>query len=248
MTTPSNQAGTQVPDSMVRAPRNPAATALGADLDHPRSVADGSRLLRQVGTAADALRAAADFIESAGLRSGLFIVAGDTEVRIHVSRPYENATARHAIVTRIAGLIGGTIRQDDQRDYASATLRADGAIGGLRTIVETPVLVRRARTLTGVGKPLAEPPGGQITAVPGKLPAGWRWVTELDARPKRAAPWKPRGTAATTVPAAEAPQLAARDCPPLTNAALQAAAQLTTAARPARPGSMAHRAPRQPPR
>jgi hypothetical protein len=222
MTTPSSQPGT-------RAPENPLSTS-----GQPR-------------TSAEVLRAAAGFIESAGLHSGLSVIASDREIRIHVGHPYDNAAARHAVVTRLAGLIGGTIRQDDNRDYPAADLRADGTISGLHAVVETYALVRRARAVTGPGKPLAERPGGQITAVPGRLPEGWRWVTELDARPKRQAPWKPRRTAAPATPEGEAARLAARDCPPLTSAALQAAARQATAAHPARPGSTAHRVPRQPP-
>jgi hypothetical protein len=221
MTTPSSQPG-------IRAPEKPLCTS------------------GQPGTSAEALRAAAGFIESAGLRGGLSVMASDREIRIHVGHPYHDAVARRAVVIRLAGLIGGTVRQDDTRDYPAADLRADGAIGGLRAVVETYVLVRRARAVTGVGKPLAEQPGGQITAVPGRLPEGWRWVTELDARPKRQAPWKPRRTAAPAMPEGKAARLAARDCPPLTSAALQAATRQATAAQPARPASTAHRVPRQP--
>ena len=37
--------------------------------------------------------------------------------------------------------------------------------------------------------PLAIAPGGGVTAVPGgQLPAGWRWVTDLDDEPAAAAP------------------------------------------------------------
>ena len=86
----------------------------------------------------------------------------------------------------------------------AADLRADGAIGGLRAVVSTGVDVRRTRPRTGNGRPLAEAPGGQITAVPGKLPDGWRWVTELDPEPRRASPRKQRN-AAPALPAAEAP-------------------------------------------
>ncbi len=69
---------------------------------------------------------------------------------------------------------------------------------------------------------------GQVTTVRGRLPGGWRWVTELDPAPAHA-------SAATGAPA-----LAARDCPPLTSEALQAAAQEKSAAgRPARNGTQA---------
>lgn len=177
----------------------------------------------QLGASAEVLRAAADFIESAGLRSGLYVMAGDGEVRIQVWQHFGDAAARHATLTKLAGLIGGTIRQDDSRDHALADLRADGAISGLRAVVETSVLVRRAGALKGPGKPLAESPGGQITAVPGKPPEGWRWVTELDAKPRYTRPWQPRRSAGRDMPPSTAPQLAARDCPPLTSGALRAA-------------------------
>jgi hypothetical protein len=199
-------------------------------------------------TLTEALRAAADFIESSGERSGVIVACSAGGVSIRVSEPYGNAAARHAIVARLAALIGGGVRQEDERDFAAADLRADGAIGGLRAVVATGVDVRRTRPRTGNGRPLAEAPGGQITAVPGKLPDGWRWVTELDPEPRRATPRKQRRVDAA-LPAAEAPALAARDCPPLTGAALQAAArqEQATAAQPARPGSTAGRASAQPP-
>ena len=223
MTTPSSQAGTR-----------PVQSTPGAS-GQPR-------------TPAEALRAAADFIESSGQRSGVIVACSAGGVRIHVSEPYGDAAARHAIVARLAALIGGAVRQEDERDFATADLRADGAIGGLRAVVATGVDVRRTRPRTGDGRPLAEAPGGQITAVPGKLPDGWRWVTELDPEPRRATPRKQR-KADAALPAAEAPALAVRDCPPLTGATLQAAArqEQATAAQPARPGSPAGRAPAQPP-
>jgi hypothetical protein len=127
---------------------------------------------RPPGTSAEALRAVADFIESAGLRDGLSVVSSDREVHITVSRPYGDAAARRAIVTRLAGLIGGAVRQDDHRDYALADLRAEGTIEGLRAVVATHILVRRATVPAGEGPPLAKSPDGLITAVPGKLPEG----------------------------------------------------------------------------
>jgi hypothetical protein len=200
------------------------------------------------GTLAEALRAAADFIESSGQRSGVIVTCSAEGIRIRVSEPYGDGAARHVIVTRLAGLIGGSVRQEDERDFATADLRADGTIGNLRAVVSAGLDVRRTRPRTRNGRPLAEAPGGQITAVPGKLPDGWRWVTELDPEPGRASPRKQCSTAPAP-PAAEAPALAARDCPPLTGAALQAAArqEQATTGQPARPGSTARRAPAQPP-
>jgi len=219
MTTPSGQAGTPPAQSTPGTPGQPH-------------------------TPAETLRAAADFIESSGQRSGVIVACSAGGVSIRVSEPYGNAAARHAIVARLAALIGGTVRQEDERDFAAADLRANGAIAGLRAAVSTGVDVRRTRRRTGDGRPLAEAPGGQIIAVPGKLPDGWRWVTELDPEPRQAAPRK-RRKADAALPAAEAPALAARDCPPLTGAALQAAArqEQATAAQPARPAGTARRAP-----
>jgi len=54
-------------------------------------------------------------------------------------------------------------------------------------IIFTPVEVRTQPGSSGP-VPLAAAPGGQVTAVPdGKLPHGWRWVTELDDQPATAA-------------------------------------------------------------
>jgi hypothetical protein len=171
------------------------------------------------------LRAAADFIESAGPRSGVHVICGDGEVRISVWEPFGDITARSATVAKLAVLIGGIVRQHDNPDCAISDLRADGTVGGLRVAVKTTLPVRRTRPPAGEGRPLAESPSGQISAVPGKLPTGWRWITALDAAPARPAIRKPRRTAAA---------------PKASGEALQA-----TAAQAARPGSTAHRAPQQ---
>jgi hypothetical protein len=113
--------------------------------------------------------------ESRGLRSGFSVVVSDREVSIAVSRLQGDA-ARRVIVTRLAGLIGCTVRQYDNRDYAFADLRADGTIGGRRGVIATHVLVQRARAPGGDGPPLTKSPDGLITAVPSQLPEGQRWV------------------------------------------------------------------------
>lgn len=175
-------------------------------------------------TLAEELRAAAGFIESSGQRDGVIVTCRAGHVSIMVTEPYVDAAARQAAVTRLAGLIGGTVRRENERKFPGAGLRADGTIGGLRAEVRTHLTVRRAGPRSGAGRPLAEAPGGQVTAMRGYLPDGWRWVTELDPDPGQAAP---REQPATTpeLPTVAAPALAARDCPPLTSAALQAAAQ-----------------------
>jgi len=190
-----------------------------------------------------AQRAAADFLDSSGVRDGVTIMGYAGRFHIRVAVPYFDAAARQAVVTRVAGLIGGTVRQEDDRDFPMADLVAEGAVGGLRASVSTGVHARWTGPRTGAGQPLAEAPGGQVTAVPGKLPDGWRWVTELDPEPAQAAPRNQRG-AAPALPAPGAPALAALDCPPLTGAALQAAAQEQAAtgqpARSARPAGRRH--------
>ena len=182
---------------------------------------------QQPRTPAEALRAVADFIELSGQRDGVIVTCTATSFSVRVTEPYWDAAARQEIVTRVAGLIGGTVRQEDDRDSPMADLVAMGAVGGFQAKVSTFVHARWTGPRTGNGRPLAETPGGQVTAVPGKLPDGWRWVTELDPAP------------APALLAAEAPALAARGCLPLTSAALQAAARQEHAAtgQPARNGA-----------
>jgi hypothetical protein len=174
------------------------------------------------GTLADILRAAADFIDSSGQHNRVNVTCRAGHVSIRVTEPYRDAAARQAVVTRLAGLIGGTVRQENERKFPGAGLHAHGAIGGLNAEVRTLLTVRRTGPRTGAGRPLAQAPDGQVTAMRGYLPDGWSWVTELDPAP------------------AGVPALAARHCPPLTSEALQAAAQTKPAAgRPARNGTQA---------
>jgi hypothetical protein len=174
------------------------------------------------------LRAAADFIEASGMHDSVHVTCRAGHVSISVWEPYEDAAARQAVVTRLAGLIGGAVQRENRPAYPEAGLRAEGTIDGLHAEVHTRLTVRRTGSRPGAGRPLAEAPDGQVTAVRGRLPGGWRWVTELDPAP------------APALAAAGAPALAARDCPPLTSEALQAAAQTKSAAgRPARNGTQA---------
>ena len=175
-------------------------------------------------TLAGELRAVADFIEANGMHDSVHVTCRAGHVSISVWEPYEDAAARQAVVTRLAGLIGGAVQRENRPAYPEAGLRAEGTIGGLHAEVHTRLTVRRTGPRPGAGRPLAQAPDGQITAVRGCLPGGWRWVTELDPAPG----------------AAGAPALAARDCPPLTSEALRAAAQTKAAAgRPAHNGTQA---------
>jgi hypothetical protein len=175
-------------------------------------------------TLAGELRAAADFIEASGVHDGVHVTCRAGHVSISVWEPYGDAAARQTVVTRLAGLIGGAVQRENRPAYPEAGLRADGTIGGLHAEVHTRLTVRRTGPRPGSGRPLAQTPDGQVTALRGRLPGGWRWVTELDPAPATAG----------------APTLAARDCPPLTSEALQAAAQTRSAAgRPAQNGTQA---------
>lgn len=227
MSTPGSRENCPAPDGAAshRRTRDMPAPPFGTGT--ARVVTGRSHCPARPGTAAAVLRAAADFIDSAGVRSGVHVICGDGEVRIGVWEPFGDLTVRCEIVARLAVLIGGIVQQHDNRDCAISDLRADGTIGGLRVAVKTTLPVRRTRPRTGEGQPLAESPDGQVSAVSGKLPEGWRWVTALDAQSERPAPRKARRTAATTQESSQARQ--------------------GTGAQPARPGSRTHRAPRQPP-
>jgi hypothetical protein len=180
-------------------------------------------------TLAGELRAAADFIEASGMHDRVHVTCRAGHVSISVWEPYEDAAARQAVVTRLAGLIGGAVQRENRPAYPEAGLRADGTIGGLHAEVHTRLTVRRTGPRPGAGRPLAQTPDGQVTVVRGRLPGGWRWVTELDPAPAHA-------SAATGAPA-----LAARDCPPLTSEALRAASrqEQPATARPAQNGTQA---------
>lgn len=205
-------------------------------------------IARPASTPAEVLRAAADFIESSGVRDGVAVTCSAGRVQIRVTAPYGDIAARQAVVTRLAGLIGGTVRQEHEREFPAADLRADGAIGRLSVLVSTSLAVRRAGPPTQPGQPFAQAPGGRVETVPGRLPSGWRWVTALNPDPRQAARREHR-RAAPARAGAEAPALAARACPPLTSAALRAAAphEQGTAVPHARPGGTARRAVAQPP-
>jgi hypothetical protein len=180
MTTPSSQAGTQ-----------------------PRPGTPGPPARSR--TPAQALHTAAAFLEEAGQHSGVIATCSAAGIRILVTEPYADPATRQAILTRLAGLIGGTVRQEDEHDYPAANLHTAGTISGLPTVIVTGLEVQRAQPLTSNGRPLAKTPGGLITAVRGKLPDGWRWMTELAPQPSPPAP-RQQHTADAAPPAAPAPE------------------------------------------
>ena len=168
-------------------------------------------------TPAEMLRAAADFIESSGLRSGVIRhVPATGKVRIHVSahtgtRP--PGTRSSPGWPRSSAAPSG---RTTNVTITAADLRADGAIGGVHAVVETTSSCGGPERAPGVGQPLAEAARRPDHRVPGKLPEGWRWVTELDTTQKRQAPRQPRrmadpGDARRQGPEARRPRLPAAD-------------------------------------
>ena len=148
-------------------------------------------------------------------------MASDREIRIHVGHPYHDAAARRAVVTCLAGLIGGTVRQDDNRDYPAADLRADGTIGGLHAVAETYVLVRRARAAHRGGqaarRAARRPDHRGARQAPRGLAMGHR--TRREAKAPGAVETTPDGSPGDTRRqgrAARRPRLPAADqrCPP----------------------------------
>jgi hypothetical protein len=125
-------------------------------------------------TLARELRAAADFIEASGMHDRVHVTCRAGHVSISVWEPYEDAAARQAVVTRLAGLIGGAVQRENRPAYPEAGLRADGTIGGLHAEVHTRLTVRRTGPRPGAGRPLAQTPDGQVTVVRGRSPGACR--------------------------------------------------------------------------
>jgi hypothetical protein len=188
------------------------------------------------------LRAAADLIDRSGM-NGLSVSCHGGDISIQVSADSGDAEARAATVARLGGLLGGTAVQDDDRNAGRSWIRARGTAGGLPVEVFTAVTVQEAGEddARGQRRLLAASPDGRIaqTAPPVRLPAGWRWLTELDPAP---------AVVAAARSSSDAARIAARDCPRLTSAALQASRPGASAEPPARPGTTVHPAPPRHPR
>jgi hypothetical protein len=142
------------------------------------------------------LRAAAGLIESSGADTRLYVTCTDRAVKITVREPHADTAARITQAARIARRIGGTLRQADHAEVAASDMTASGLYRGIPVQVATLLLVRHSGTHPG-SLPLARTPDGEVTALRGRLPEDWRWVTELDPRPERTAavaarPGRPR--------------------------------------------------------
>jgi len=172
----------------------------------------------QPATTAGALRAAADLIERSAI-TGVSVTCSEGRIHIQVTGHCGDAPARAAVVARLAGYLGSaTAIQEDSQGDGYSCIAASGSAGGLPVGVFTPLTVQHAGTgPDGQRLLLAAAPGGRIAQVapPHHLPAGYRWLTDLDPSPP----------AAISGATGHAVEIASRDCPqPVTGAALRASA------------------------
>jgi len=130
---------------------------------------------------AAAMRAAAAIIEESAL-AGLCVTCSSREIAVQVSQDAGDAAERAAQVGLLARIAGTHAYRDDSEASAWSAVKACGQARGIPVTIFTSL---RVRTGGPAGTdPLAAGPGGQITPVPGgKLPRGWRWVTDLDPDP-----------------------------------------------------------------
>lgn len=130
---------------------------------------------------AAAMRAAAAIIEESGL-PGLSVICSSREIAVQVGAEAGTAAERAAQVGQLAGIAGTHAYRDDSAASAWSSVRACGQARGIPVTIFT---VLRVRTGGPAGTdPLAAGPGGQVVPVQdGKLPRGWRWVTDLDGAP-----------------------------------------------------------------
>jgi hypothetical protein len=194
---------------------------------------------RQPSTTAETMRVAADFLDAAGVRNQVNVICGHGRICVDVWEPYLDPVARVAIVARLAAETGGVLQRRDRPDWPDSEICAEGMIVGLKTEISTHLAVRRSATVAG-RKPLAESSEGEVAAVTGTLPDGWRWVTELDAKAKRPAPQEPGIAAATTSHPDDAVRVAARDHP-LTNKSLNVRGPGAVPAASSRQAAATHR-------
>jgi hypothetical protein len=135
-----------------------------------------------------ALLDAAMLIEQSGI-SGLHVSCSEDRVTIHVGRRHGTASGRAAIVAGIARAAGaGPARQHSGGGQGSspvAWLEACGMAG--TTVIEVITMLAVRPGPDGAGLLAAAPDGTAQIVPPGQdLPAGWRWVTELDDQPQAA--------------------------------------------------------------
>jgi hypothetical protein len=134
---------------------------------------------------AAAMRAAAGIIEESAL-AGLSVTCTSHQITVQVCGDAGDAAGRAAQVGLLATIAGTQAYRDDSRVAAYSQIKASGQVRGIPVSIFTPVEVRTRPGSAGP-VPLAAGPGGQVTEIPdGKLPHGWRWVTDLDPEPATA--------------------------------------------------------------
>ncbi len=134
---------------------------------------------------AAAMRVAAGLIEESGL-AGLSVTCTDDQISVQVCTWAGDPGQRAAHVGLLARIAGTHAYRNDSHTGAYSEIKAYGQARGIPVTVFTALAIRTQPA--GAGPvPLATAPGGQVSAVPdGRLPAGWRWVTELDDEPAAA--------------------------------------------------------------
>ena len=131
---------------------------------------------------AAAMRAAAAIIEESAV-AGLSVTCDSGHISVQVCEHAGDPAGRAAQVALLAQIAGTAAYQHDSRTTAWTQIRACGHARGIPVDVFTTVQVRTRPGAAGA-VPLAAGPGGQVSDIPGEqLPAGWRWVTELDPDP-----------------------------------------------------------------
>lgn len=130
-------------------------------------------------TAAALLEAAA-LIERSGI-SGLYVTCSEDHVTISVSPPAGDARQRASAAAALGELAGaGPCRQRNNLTGSPAAWLACAGHAG-DAIIE---IIAHLAVRAVPGGTLAAGPGGQqaVIAAGQQLPAGWRWVTDLDGQ------------------------------------------------------------------
>jgi hypothetical protein len=141
-----------------------------------------SASMNGAGTLATALLEAAALVGDAGI-GGLVVTCYDDRVSVSVARQCGDARARAAMVAALgqrAGAAGCQRHDFTASSGPCAWLEATAREGG--TQIEISALLD-VRIVPG-GALAAGPDGTRTVIAAGQgLPAGWRWVTELDDEP-----------------------------------------------------------------
>lgn len=150
--------------------------------DHPGVLP----VIGQITTTTTAMRAAADLIEATQI-AGLSVTCDEEQINVQVGEHLGDPATRAALVCRLAAAIGAAPVRADSLGAARSWVKAEGAVAGLHLKVFTSVPVQHTS-----GIPLACDSGGNTALAADDptrqaLPAGWRWLTDLDPAPGQVA-------------------------------------------------------------